>query len=98
MLLARKLHFNVTMAQTARTPTSAVGFKAVDSGDGLIEVDELDIAVQGLACDTLHDDVDWLIIILSDNFSVTAEECEDLGAVDRIWNLQSISVASKTQG
>jgi hypothetical protein len=90
MLLARKLHVDMTLAQTAGTPSSPISFESINSSDGLVKADKLDIAVQSLTCNTLHDDMNGLVIMLSNDFCVTTQECEDFWAIDGIWDLQII--------
>jgi len=89
MILARELNLNMTLAQSTTTTSSAIDLEAVDSINGLIKTDKLDIAVKCLACNTLHDDVDRLTIILTDDAGIAAKEGKNLLTVNRVRDLQS---------
>ena len=82
LLLARQLNLHMSLSQPTTSPTSPIHLKAIDRIDSLIEADELHIAVQRLARNTLHDDVHGLEVLLVDDTGVTAEESEDFGTVD----------------
>jgi hypothetical protein len=92
LLLAREFNFNMALAQSTTSTSSAIGLEAVDSVDSLIEIDKLDVAVESFACDTLHDNVDWLIILLIDYASIATKECKDFRAVHTIRDLQTLSI------
>ena len=77
-ILTRKLNFNMTLAKTTTATTSLVCFKAIDSCDRLAEIDKLNIAVQSLACNALHNDMNCLTILLWNKSSIATEEGEDL--------------------
>jgi hypothetical protein len=91
LVLTRKLNINVTLTQATASTASTILFKTVDSGNCLIEVGELNIAVESLAGNTFHDDVNWLVVRFGDNSGVATKECENLRTIDRIRNLHTIS-------
>lgn len=72
LILAGKLDLNMALTKTTTTATGAVGFEAVNSSNGLVEVDEFNIAVQSLACDALHNDVDGLVFLLVNQAGITS--------------------------
>jgi hypothetical protein len=90
-LLARQLDLNVALAKATTTSARAIHFEAVDCVDCLIEVHELNVCVEGLACHTLHDDVHGFVFDVADNASITAKESENLGTGDGIGNLKVTS-------
>lgn len=85
--LARNLHLNMALTKTTITTSGSVILIAVDGGYSFIQVDELNIAVKSLACDSLHDNVDWLVFLLADDSCVATKEGKDLWAVDTVRNL-----------
>src|SRR3954447_22070981 len=52
-LLARQLNIDMTLTQTTTTSISTIDLKTLDCGNSLVEVDELDITIKSLACNTL---------------------------------------------
>lgn len=86
--LARKLNFNMSLPKTTSTASGTVRLKTVDCSDGLVKRDEFDIAVQSLASDTLHNDMNWLMISFANDASVAAKESKDFGAINGVRNLQ----------
>jgi hypothetical protein len=92
LFLARELYLNVTGTQSTTPTSSAVLISSVNSVDSLIEIDKLDIAVKRLAGDTLHDNVNWLILLLVDDARIAAKVCKDLRAGNTIRNLRNSSV------
>lgn len=98
MLLARELNLNMALAQSTTTASSAIDLEAVDGINGLIETDKLDIAVKSLAGNTLHDDVDWLTIILTDDAGIATKEGKNLLTVNRVRDLQSFQQDSDLFG
>ena len=88
LILARQLNLDMALTKTATTTSITVRLKAVDSIDSLIEGDKFNIAIKGLAGNALHDNVDGLIIQLTDDSSITAKEGKNLWAVNGIRDLQ----------
>jgi hypothetical protein len=90
-LLAGKLDLNMALTKATSTTTSTVCLEAVDGADGLGEAGELNVAVKSLACDALHDYVDWLVLILVDDTGIATKEGHYFGAGNTVWNLQVLS-------
>lgn len=88
LLLARQLNLNMALSKATSTTSSSVCLEAVDSIDGLIEVDKLNIAVKSLAGDSLHDDVNGLEVLFADDTGIATKESKNFRTVDRVWNLQ----------
>lgn len=86
LILCRKLDVNMALTQ-ATTSTLSVLLETVDSQNSLSQVDELDKAIKSLTGDSLHDDMDWLIRGLADEFGVTAKEGKHFGAGRTIRDL-----------
>ena len=73
------------------TTTHAICLETVDCRDRLSQVNKLDKAVKSLACNSLHDDVDWLQLGFADDSGVATKECENFRAGDSIWDLYFVS-------
>ena len=77
----RNSNVNGAVAEAGRTSLVEVALPALNDRDGSLHRGELDIDIVGLAADTVHDDVDWLLGVVQD-LRVAAHEGDDLGAGD----------------
>lgn len=84
LALAGDLHLNRTFTQTGGTVLVAV--VAVDDIDGIVKAEDLNIGIVRLARDSLHDDVDWLQIVV-ENLGVLAKDGDDLGTCRGVRDL-----------
>ncbi len=73
-LLAGQLDFDMALAKTTTSTTRPICLKAIDRSYSLVEFDEFNGAIKSLAGDTLHDNMNRLIILLIDNAGVTTKE------------------------
>lgn len=94
LLLAGQLDLDMALTETAPATASAVNLKTVDCSSCLAQVDELNVAVEGLASNALHDDMDRLMVALGSNASVAAKKSEDLRTIDAVWNLSKVLSAT----
>jgi hypothetical protein len=86
-VLVGELNIDMTLPKPATATTHTIDLKTVDSRDSLAKVDKFNVAIQSLAGDAFHDDVNSLALLLSDEPGIATEEGQDLLTIDRIWNL-----------
>lgn len=70
-LMSADLKDNMARTKLATVAVHSVMLEVVDSVDGSLDGLELNKRIHSLGCDTLHDDMDWL---LSDEASTATED------------------------
>lgn len=77
LALAGQFNLHRTVTETTRAAPGEIRAVALNSTHGIVQSDELDVGVHGLAGDAVHDDVDRLVSVVQ-NLGVATKESDDL--------------------
>lgn len=81
-ILARQFNLNVALTQSTTATAATVDLETIDCSNSFVEVLELHIGIEGLASHSLHEDMNWLMLGIGDDASVTTQESDDLRTID----------------